>query len=85
MKFSYSWIKELSGTALGALEVAELLTAKSFEVESVDGDVLDIKVLPNRPDCLSHLGIARELCALEGTRLHRRPTNISPKNIRRLP
>ena len=68
MKFSYSWIKELSGTALGALEVAELLTAKSFEVESVDGDVLDIKVLPNRPDCLSHLGIARELCALEGTR-----------------
>src|SRR5688572_5697255 len=68
MKFSYEWLKELSGTALTAQEAAELLSAEAFEVESVQGDTMDIKILPNRPDCLAHLGIARELCALEGRR-----------------
>jgi phenylalanyl-tRNA synthetase beta chain len=68
MRFSYDWLKELSGTSLSASEAAELLSAKAFEVEGIDGDVMEIKILPNRPDCLSHLGIARELCALEGRR-----------------
>lgn len=68
MKFSYEWIKELSGTSLSPQAAAELLSAKAFEVESIEDDVMDIKILPNRPDCLSHLGIARELCALEGRR-----------------
>lgn len=68
MKFSFEWIRELSGTSLDIDAAAELLTAKAFEVESVQNDVLDINILPNRPDCLSHLGIARELCALEGRR-----------------
>lgn len=64
MKFSYDWIQELSGVRLSAQEAAELLSAKAFEVKAVEGDVLDIDVLANRPDCLSHLGVARELCAL---------------------
>lgn len=53
---------------LTAQAAAELLTAKSFEVESVEGDIMEVKILPNRPDCLSHLGLARELCALVGQR-----------------
>lgn len=68
MKFSYSWIKELAGIDPGAAKAADLLTAKSFEVEAVEGDIMDVKILPNRPDCLSHLGLARELCALTGER-----------------
>ena len=41
----------------------------SFEVESVEkigkDSVLDVAVLPNRAhDCLSHIGIAKELYAL---------------------
>ena len=69
MKFSYPWIKELGGLSLAPQEAADILSAKSFEVEdiSVDG-IMEIKVLPNRPDCLSHLGLARELCALTGKR-----------------
>ena len=65
MKFSFDWIRELSETSLTASEAAALLSAKSFEAVATD-DVLDIDVLPNRPDCLSHLGVARDLCALEG-------------------
>ncbi len=46
----------------------------SFEVEDIEkkkGDfLLDIDVLPNRSsDCLSHLGVAREISALTGKRI----------------
>jgi phenylalanyl-tRNA synthetase beta chain len=68
MKFSYDWIKELSGATLSEQEASALLTAKSFEVNGASGGVLDIDILPNRPDCLSHLGVARELAALTGQR-----------------
>lgn len=68
MKFSYDWIKELSGVSLDAKDAAELLTAKAFEVKEASDGVFDIDVLPNRPDALSHLGVARELSALTGKR-----------------
>lgn len=31
--------------------------------------VLEVNVTPNRPDCLSHIGVARELAAISGTKL----------------
>ena len=34
-----------------------------------DADVLDVNVTPNRGDCLSHVGIAREVAAILGTTL----------------
>lgn len=72
MKFSWEWIRELSGVTVEAKQFAELLSAKLFEdavpSETPEGTVLDIDVLPNRPDCLSHLGLARELCALTSAR-----------------
>ena len=46
-------------------KIADALTFHAFEIESIEGDVLDVKVLPNRAaDCLSHLGIAKELSAI---------------------
>ena len=41
----------------------------------LDDQVLDIEITPNRPDCLSVLGVARELAALTGAPL--RPPRIS--------
>jgi phenylalanyl-tRNA synthetase beta chain len=41
----------------------------------LDDHVLEIEITPNRPDCLSVLGIARELSALTGARL--RPPRIA--------
>src|SRR5437773_10195592 len=41
----------------------------------LDDQVLDIEITPNRPDCLSVLGMARELAALAGAPL--RPPPIS--------
>src|SRR3989344_5993864 len=70
MKVSYNWLQEYISEKLPKPEkVAELLTTHSFEVESVEkigkDSVLDIAVLPNRAhDCLSHIGIVKELRAL---------------------
>jgi phenylalanyl-tRNA synthetase beta chain len=70
MKYSYSWLKELSGTRKTPEKVVEDLTFHSFEVESLEkmkGDtVIDIKVLPDRAhDAMSHVGVAREMTVLE--------------------
>jgi phenylalanyl-tRNA synthetase beta chain len=43
----------------------------------LDDQVLDVEVTPNRPDCLSVLGVARELAALTGARL--RVPKLAPK------
>ena len=35
----------------------------------LDDVLLEVNVTPNRPDCLSHVGVARELAALLGTKV----------------
>lgn len=68
MKVPFSWLKEFVALKAGADEVARRLTFAGLEVEAVqesEGDhVLEINVTPNRGDCLSILGIAREVSAL---------------------
>ncbi|HEY0097688.1 MAG TPA: phenylalanine--tRNA ligase subunit beta [Pyrinomonadaceae bacterium] len=71
MIISYNWLRELTGTSLTAGELRERLTMAGLEVEAVHeaagGDfVLEIAGLSNRPDLLSHLGVAREVCTLTG-------------------
>jgi phenylalanyl-tRNA synthetase beta chain len=41
------------------------------EVLGMSDTVLDLEITPNRPDCLSMLGIAREVAALTGRKLRR--------------
>ncbi len=70
MNISYNWLKELIDIELSPEEVARELTRVGLAVEGVhehkDDFVLDIDLTSNRPDCLSHLGVARELSALTG-------------------
>lgn len=40
----------------------------------LDDYVLDINILPNRPDCLSHLGLAREIASLFERKLYSIPS-----------
>ena len=48
----------------------------------LDDHVLEIEITPNRPDCLSVLGIARELAALTGARLRPPRTRLREGTIR---
>ena len=71
MNISYNWLRELTGTTLAPRELGARLTTVGMAVEGVheagDDFVLDFDLTSNRPDCLSHLGIAREVAVLEGT------------------
>ncbi|HEY0431929.1 MAG TPA: phenylalanine--tRNA ligase beta subunit-related protein, partial [Pyrinomonadaceae bacterium] len=73
MLISYNWLRELTGTTLTPLELRERLTMVGLAIDSVDkieGDsVLDVEVPSNRPDCLSHVGIAREVSVIEGSKV----------------
>lgn len=73
MLFRLSWIAELLGTSLVAEDAARALTDRGLTVDAVelDGDdaTLDVDIPANRPDCLGHLGLARELAAAHGRAL----------------
>jgi len=73
MKVPVSWLREYVDFELTPEELAARLTMGGLEVEgiepSVDGPVLDVYITPNRGDCLSILGVAREISALIGSPL----------------
>ncbi|MFH1392073.1 MAG: hypothetical protein ABIG90_00095 [bacterium] len=64
MKVSISWLKEFVNIKESPEKLAELLSLRSLETEVINSDTLEVEVTPNRGDCLSHLGIARELKAI---------------------
>ncbi|MBA2527556.1 MAG: phenylalanine--tRNA ligase subunit beta [Pyrinomonadaceae bacterium] len=80
MLISYNWLRELTGTSLTPLELRERLTMVGLAIDAVeekDGDaVLDVEVPSNRPDCLSHVGIAREVAVIESGKV--RPPSSKP-------
>ena len=65
MKISLSWLKEFVEVPGGPRELKRDLTKLGLNVESYaqagDDWVLEVEVTTNRPDCLSHLGVAREV------------------------
>lgn len=67
MRISLDWLKEFIPLTADADEIAHRLTMLGLEIEAVervDGDaIFEVNVTPNRPDCLSVVGIARELSA----------------------
>ena len=73
MLISYNWLRELTDTKLTPLELRERLTMVGLAIDSVDesdGDsLLDVEVPSNRPDCLSHVGIAREVAVMERSKV----------------
>jgi phenylalanyl-tRNA synthetase beta chain len=73
MNISYNWLKDLINIELAPEVLAERLTGVGMAVEGVhpNGDdyLLDIDLTSNRPDCLSHLGVAREIGVITGKHL----------------
>jgi phenylalanyl-tRNA synthetase beta chain len=72
MNISYNWLRELIELNLPPAALRERLTMRGLEVEGVEqhGDdyVLEIAVLSNRADLLSHAGMAREVAVMtDGT------------------
>lgn len=68
MKVVYNWLKDFVDVTVPPAEVASRLALSGTNIGSVEngphGAVIDAEVGSNRPDCLGHYGIARELSAV---------------------
>jgi phenylalanyl-tRNA synthetase beta chain len=86
MKISYNWLGELVTLTLNPQELAERLTMAGLAVEAVDrirdDHILDFDLTSNRPDALSHLGIAREAALVCGTSLTPRSITLNEADER---
>src|SRR5262245_12015620 len=65
MKVSYHWLEEISGVEADLDTLISKLTNIGLKLEDkkpVGNDIsLDLEITVNRPDCLSHYGVAREI------------------------
>ncbi len=86
MKISYNWIREFVDVDLPPRDLAAKLTMAGLAVDAVephdDDNVLEFDLTSNRPDCLSHLGIAREAAALLDRKLRAPEAKISEAKAR---
>jgi phenylalanyl-tRNA synthetase beta chain len=68
MKVIYNWLKEFVDITAPPSDAASRLALSGTNIGSVEngphGAVIDAEVGSNRPDCLGHYGIARELSAV---------------------
>ncbi len=74
MKLSIQWLKEmLPGLKKGPEAIKHTLELAGLEVESMTSvgldTILEVALPPNRGDCLSHLGLAREVAAVLGLKV----------------
>ena len=68
MKIVYNWLKEFVEATAPADELRARLSLAGIAIDSIEetpaGPVLDAEITANRPDCLGHYGVAREVAAI---------------------
>lgn len=74
MKVLVSWLRDFVDVPGTPEEIAATMSVRGFAVEGIEsiggGDaVLDFEITANRPDCLSVIGIAREVATAYGLEL----------------
>lgn len=76
-----SWLKEYVDITLTPEKLGERLTEVGLGTEKIektkDDTIFDLEITPNRPDLLSIIGIAREIAAIENTKIKYPPINAS--------
>jgi phenylalanyl-tRNA synthetase beta chain len=74
MLISCDWLKEITPAELSPEALRERLTMVGLAIDAVERHgndaVLDVEVPSNRPDCLSHVGVGREVAVIARTQLH---------------
>ena len=74
MLLSWNWLKQYVPLDMPIEELSRRLMMAGLNHESTEpfGDdwAVDLEVTSNRPDCLGHIGIAREVAVLWNKKLH---------------
>ncbi len=79
MKISTNWLRDFVTLAPPLENIAERLTMAGLEVKKIDptqdrkDTLFEIEITSNRPDWLSHFGVAREIAAVENLSLKAPP------------
>src|SRR4051812_11597800 len=69
VRLVYNWLREIVPVTADVDTVAREISLRGFELAAVEygrEPVIDFEITANRPDCLSHVGIAREASAIWG-------------------
>ena len=73
MLVSWNWLKEYVPLTIAHGELTQRLMMAGLNHESTEAlgndFAIDLEVTSNRPDCLGHIGIAREVAVLFGREL----------------
>lgn len=85
MKVLVSWLREFVDVPGTPEQVAAAMSIRGFAVEGIErrGDdaVLDFEITANRPDCMSIIGIAREVATAYGLQARRPARGGSTLNL----
>lgn len=84
MRVPVDWLRQYVETPATVDEISRALTMAGLEIEGAEalggGVVLEVNVTPNRPDCLSVFGVARDLAAIVGLPLKPPVVDITDNN-----
>ena len=79
MKILYDWLKEFVDVQAPPADLRTQLSLAGIAIDAVEdskaGPLLDAEVTANRPDCLGHYGMAREVAAIY--RLPTKPVQLN--------
>ncbi|MDZ4688814.1 MAG: phenylalanine--tRNA ligase subunit beta, partial [Planctomycetaceae bacterium] len=68
MLVSWNWLQQYVALGMSVEDLTDRLTMSGLNLEEYhavgDDTVIDLEVTSNRPDCLGHLGVAREVAVL---------------------
>ena len=74
MRLVYSWLRELVPVTVDVETAAREISLRGFEVAAIEQGtqpVIDFEITANRPDCLSVVGMAREVATAYGLQVRR--------------
>ncbi len=71
MIVSLEWLKQYVDLPMKPAELADRLALSGLNHESFNDEAIDLEVTSNRPDCLGHIGVAREVSVLWGLPLRK--------------
>jgi len=80
MKISLNWLKEFVDIPVDPRELGRKVTNVGLAVDGMEphaGDIVfELDITTNRPDCLNHLGVAREIGAIFRTAIRKPQFNL---------
>src|SRR4030067_82969 len=77
MKVSTLWLKQYLDNLPDVNNLKSIFTSLGLAVDSIEGGCFTLDVTSNRPDCLSIIGIARELAWYLNSQLKEPPISIN--------